>query len=607
MTPRDDILEADASNEAHPAEPRAAMSLPQVYLRAVLLLAQERGLAIALAAANAAIGLVQLAEPILFGAIVDALSKGGSPWGAIGLWALIGFLGILGSVVVAVSADRLAHRQRLGAMSSAFERAITLPISYHAERGTGSVIRTIVEGTSALFATWLSFLREQCTAVIAIGFMIPVAFWMEWRLAALLLVLACIYCAFNMMVIAKTSGGQSEVEQFHMAVSGRVGDTLTNVPIVQSYSRLQAEARDLKGLMENLLRAQYPVLTWWGILTVLTRAASTITMVAVFAVGTYLISVDEITVGEIVSFVGFAGLLIAKLDVLSGFITRVFMQAPTMRSFFELVDASSPIVDAPGAKPIRITEGAVHYDNVSFRYGAGTDGVFDLSFTVPAGTTTALVGPTGSGKTTTLALLQRLREPDAGTITIDGQPIRDVTLASLRQSLAVVFQDAGLFNRSIAENLRIGSPQATDEELRDAAARAQALNFIEAKPGGLSFIAGERGGALSGGERQRIAIARAVLKDAPILVLDEATSALDTGTEAAIKRGLDDLRRDRTTIIIAHRLSTVANADQILVFDDGRIVERGTFDSLVAENGLFAGLVAEGQLTAPEDDEHTQT
>ncbi|MEO1793147.1 MAG: glucan ABC transporter ATP-binding protein/ permease [Pseudomonadota bacterium] len=551
--------------------------------------------------ANAAIGLVQLAEPILFGFIVDALARGQSPWTAIGLWAVIGLFGILASVVVAVTADRFAHRQRLSAMSSAFERAITLPISYHAERGTGALIRTIVEGTSSLFATWLSFLREQCSAVVAIAFMVPVALWMEWRLALMLLALAAIYCIFNMMVIEKTSGGQSEVEAYHMQVSGRVGDTLTNVPIVQSYSRLHREAQDLKALMENLLQAQYPVLTWWGVLTVLTRATSTITMVAVFAVGTYLISIDQATVGEIVSFVGFAGLLIAKLDVLSGFITRVFMQAPTMRTFFELVDASSPILEKANAKPIRIARGEVRYEDVTFRYGDGPDGVFDLSFTVPAGSTTALVGPTGSGKTTTLALLQRLREPDQGRILIDGQPVDDVTLVSLREALAVVFQDAGLFNRSISENLRIGSPSATAAELRAAAQQAQALDFIEKKPGAFDFIVGDRGTALSGGERQRIAIARAILKNAPILLLDEATSALDTATEARIKRGLDQLRSGRTTLIIAHRLSTVADADQILVFDRGRIIERGKFDELVRLNGTFAQLVADGRLTEPAE------
>src|SRR5262249_51955822 len=188
-------------------------------------------------------------------------------------------------------------------------------------------------------------------------------------------------------------------------------------------------------------------------------------------------------------------------------------------------------------------------------------GVFDLSFTTPAGKTTALVGPTGAGKTTTLALLQRLRSPQCGRILVDGQDIEAVTLNSLRHHIAVVFQDAGLFNRSIAENIRIGRPEATDAEVEEAARMAEAHDFIAKKPGGYQFVIGERGASLSGGERQRIAIARAILKNAPILILDEATSALDVDTESRIKRALDHLRRGRTTFIIAHRLSTVADAD----------------------------------------------
>ena len=192
-----------------------------------------------------------------------------------------------------------------------------------------------------------------------------------------------------------------------------------------------------------------------------------------------------------------------------------------------------------------------------------------------------------------------MRDPDAGRISIDGTDIATVTLTSLRAAVAVVFQEAGLFNRSIADNLRVGRPDATDAELERAARLAEAHDFVMAKPGGYAFVIGERGASLSGGERQRLAIARAILKDAPVLILDEATSALDAETEARIKRALDRLRQGRTTFIIAHRLSTVADADLILVMDRGRIVERGGFRELVAQGGLFARLVAEGGFTEP--------
>jgi ATP-binding cassette subfamily B protein len=237
---------------------------------------------------------------------------------------------------------------------------------------------------------------------------------------------------------------------------------------------------------------------------------------------------------------------------------------------------------------------------VSFTFNNSRQGVFDLSFEAPPGQTVALVGPTGSGKTTTLALLQRLRPPAEGRILVDGHDIADVTLASLRHAIAVVFQDAGLFNRSIRENIGIGRPGASDADIECAARLAEAHEFIMRKPGGYDFVIGERGASLSGGERQRIAIARAILKDAPILVLDEATSALDAETEARIKRALDALRQGRTTFIIAHRLSTVAHADQILVLDHGEIVERGRFEELVARQGLFWRMVREGGFTVPE-------
>ncbi|MFM2422461.1 MAG: hypothetical protein RL291_991, partial [Pseudomonadota bacterium] len=561
---------------------QSGMSTFEVYKRALKLLATERGLTVLLTLAGCVIAVVQVYEQKLFGWVVDALAKGDAAFPIIGMWAALGLGSILASVVVAVLADRLAHRRRLAAMGLAFERAITLPISYHAEKGSGAVVRTILAGTDSLFWLWLSFMREQLTAIVGILFLIPVALQINPRMSLILAILAVVYLALNMMVVRKTSDGQAAVERYHNNVYGRVGDVLGNVTVVQSYTRLGAEMQAMKSIMNDLLTAQYPVLTWWGLLTVLTKAAATITMVIVFAVGAILVSRGEATVGVIVTFVGFANLLIGKLDQLSGFVVRIFQQAPTLRSYFELLDTKSIVLEKPGAVEIPPVKGKVLFIDTTFRYGSGNQGVFNLDFEAAPGKTFALVGPTGSGKTTTLALLQRMRAPDGGKIIVDDHDVTDVTINSLRANIAVVFQDAGLFNRSIAENIRIGKPDATDEEVERAAKLAEAHDFIMQKPGGYSFLIGERGLSLSGGERQRLAIARAILKDAPILILDEATSALDAETEAKIKRALDALRQGRTTFIIAHRLSTVADADTILVMDKGRIVERGTFKSLVA-------------------------
>jgi ATP-binding cassette, subfamily B, beta-glucan exporter len=575
------------------------MSTWDIYKRAMAMLVVERRQTIGIVICGVALGVVPIAEQVLLARVVDALALGKAAFPIIGLWAVLGLIGIIAGVIVAVLADRLAHRRRLAALGQAFEHAIVLPISYHAEKGSGAVVRTILAGTDALFWNWLSFLREQFVAFVGLVVLIPTAVYMNAMMALILAALAVIYVLANVYVARRTSKDQAAVEQYHTNVYGRVGDVLGNVTVVQSYARFASEMQAMRTIMAELLMAQYPVLTWWGLLTVLTRTAATITVVAIYAVGALLVSEGKITVGEIVAFVGFAGLLIGKLDLLSGFAVRIFQYAPTLGSLFDLLDAADGVREKEGAKPLADIAGNVRYEHVTFRFRNSDQGVFDIDLDAGAGKTIALVGPTGAGKTTTLALLQRLRPLDEGCILIDDQDIADVTLASLRHNMAVVFQDAGLFNRSIAENIRIGRPEATDAEVEQAAKLAEAHDFIAKKPAGYAFVIGERGASLSGGERQRIAIARAILKDAPILILDEATSALDVETEARIKRALDRLRAGRTTFIIAHRLSTVANADTILVLDAGRIVERGSFRELVAKGGLFAHLVREGGFTEP--------
>jgi ATP-binding cassette subfamily B protein len=580
----------------------ATMPVWQLYKRALSFLAEERWVAIGVGAAAMINAAVMLAEPVLFGRVVDALSRGQEAFPTIALWAALGLFGIVAGTAVSVAADRMAHRRRLAVMAQAFERAIILPISYHAEKGSGAVVRAILAGTDTLFWHWLSFVREQLTALVGVVMLFPLVIRMNATMAMVLGTLAVLYVIANVLVVRKTSSGQETVEQYHTSVYGRVGDVLGNVTVVQSYARLNAEMQAMRAVMGELLAVQYPVLTWWALLTVLTRASATITVVIILAVGAVLVSRGQLTAGDVVAFIWLANLMISQLDLLSGFVVRIFQSAPTLRTFYDLLDATAEVRERPDAVPLASVTGEVRYEDVTFRFKGSDQGVFGIDFRAPLGTTTALVGPTGAGKTTTLALLQRLRSPNEGRILIDGQDIEGVTLNSLRHQIAVVFQDAGLYNRSIAENIRIGRPEASDAEVEEAARRAEAHDFIMRKPGGYQFVIGERAASLSGGERQRIAIARAILKDAPILILDEATSALDVDTESRIRRALDTLRRGRTTFIIAHRLSTVADADTILVLDQGRIVERGTFRELVARQGLFAHLVAEGGFSVPGEE-----
>jgi ATP-binding cassette, subfamily B, beta-glucan exporter len=257
-----------------------------------------------------------------------------------------------------------------------------------------------------------------------------------------------------------------------------------------------------------------------------------------------------------------------------------------------VLDARSTVPDRPEARTLWAPRGEVVFDDVSFGYPNGGPVLSDVSFVARPGTSVALVGHTGAGKSTAMMLLQRLWDPTAGRITIDGQDLREVSLESLRASIGVVFQESMLFNRSIRDNLRIGRPDATDEELEQACRMADAHEFIIRQPHGYDTQIGERGVTLSGGQRQRLAIARALLKDPPILVLDEATSALDAATEARVGGAMKTLMTGRTTFIIAHRLSTVRDANEILVFNNGRVVERGSFAELLARRGCFADLVA---------------
>jgi ATP-binding cassette subfamily B protein len=292
-------------------------------------------------------------------------------------------------------------------------------------------------------------------------------------------------------------------------------------------------------------------------------------------------------------------MFVGKLEQAVAFANTVVLDAPRLAEFFEVLDSAPDVRDKRGALDLGRVKGEVSFENVSLSYDGKRAAVADLTFDVKPGETVAIVGETGAGKSTALSLIHRAFDPQTGVVRVDGHDIRDVKLASLRQNVGVVFQEALLFNRSIEENLRVGKKDATFEELSQAIERAQASEFIERTPSGLSANVGERGRTLSGGERQRIAIARALLKDPPILILDEATSALDATTERRVQLALDEVMKGRTTFVIAHRLATVRNADRIFVFHDGRIVERGTFDELVAKGGRFAAL-AKAQFMVPE-------
>src|SRR3954449_11109837 len=571
----------------------APMPIFRLYTRVLELLGKEAPLGWLLAVVNLLLAGSQFAEPVLFGRIVDVLSGktvagSDSAWPFLAAWVAFGLFTIACSAVVALQADRLSHRQRQAVLTDYFEHILQLPLTFHSGTHSGRLMKVMLNGTDALWRLWVGFFREHFAAILSVAVLLPLSLYLNWRLAILLFVLCIVFTALTTFVVRRTFGMQMEVEEHYSELSARASDALGNVALVQSFVRVESEVKGLRSIADDLLAAQMPVLSWWALVTVITRASTTITVLAIFTLGIALHDQGQTSVGEIVMFVSFATMLIQKLEQVVSFINNVFMEAPRLREFFNVLDAVPAVHDRPDAIDPGRLSGLVEFNDVSFSYDGKRPAVEDLSFTALPGQTIALVGPTGAGKSTAIALLHRAFDPQSGFIRIDGMDVRGLKLSALRRNIGVVFQEALLFNRSIRDNLRVGKPDATEAEMRKAAERAQALEFIERSDKQFETHAGERGRMLSGGERQRISIARAMLKDPPILILDEATSALDAVTEAKVNAALDEVMKGRTTFVIAHRLSTIRNATRILVFQNGQIVESGTFDELVEKGGRLA-------------------
>ena len=451
------------------------MEFFRVYRRVIGLLRAERGLAIMLALANVAVAALQFYEPVLFGKVVDLLSSARDKpvdvlWSdardLLMLWAAVGLGGIVANIVVSLQADRMAHRRRLGAMATFFEHVLVLPFAFHHGQHSGRLLKVMLTGVDHLFGIWLSFFRENLATFVALFIMLPLSLFMNWRLGLLLIVLILFFAIANAWVVGRTDRLQQQVEDRHSELASRAGDALGNIHLIQSFVRLGAEAGEMHRIIRETLAAQYPVLNWWALLSVLTRAASTITVILIFVLGTWLYTQGEASVGEIVSFMGFATMLIGRMDQASGFVSRIFFQMPALADFFRVLDSQSTVPDNPHGKDIGRAKGDVEFDDINFSYDGKRPALVHFSLKVPAGTTVAFVGPTGAGKSTALSLLHRMWDAQSGVIRIDGIDHRDIKLESLRRNIGVVFQDSTMFYRSIADNLRIGKPDATPGRAR---------------------------------------------------------------------------------------------------------------------------------------------
>ncbi len=571
----------------------------RLYARVLLQLRPEWKPSLALIVANLALAATAFGEPLVFGRVIDRLAgaqgSGAKPqWGDIGpwigLWVGFGLFSIGVSVLVSLYSDRLSQRRRFAVMADFFDHLMRLPASYHGDTHTGRLLKIMIESSNQMFGLWLLFFREHCAAFVSLFVMLPLTLFVNWRLGAILIALMLFFAFAMNYVVSRTQVNQGEANDAHADMAKLVSDVLGNLPVIQSFTRIEGEARTLREMGARFLEAQYPVLTWWAFANITTKASATFTLTAIFIVGVWLDMQGKTTLGEIVAFMGLATGLVGRLEQTKNFVNYMFGASAQIGQFFDVLAAKSAIVDRPGAVAVGRLKGHVRFEKVAFSYGGDRDALDGVDFDAPVGRTIALVGGTGSGKTTTLLMLHRAYDPRDGRITIDGRDLRDMTLDSLRANIGVVFQEPYLFARTIEDNLRIGKPDATTAEIERALDLAQAADFVRSQPQGLQTMVGERGRNLSGGERQRLAIARALLKDPTIMVFDEATSALDAGTESRLQKALDAARRGRTTFVIAHRLATVRNADLILVFEKGRIVETGSFEELVARDGVFAAL-----------------
>ena len=466
-----------------------------------------------------------------------------------------------------------------------------LSLRFHLERRTGGLSRVIERGTKGIetivrftiLNTAPTILEFALTAVI---FAFAYGFWY----LAVVAVTVWLYTWFTIRASDWRINIRREMNDSDTDANTKAIDSLLNFETVKYFGNEAMEARRFDGAMARYEQAATRTWTSLGWLNfgqaVIFGAGMAILMV---------MSAREVVAGtqSLGDFV-FINALLMQLSVplnFIGFIYREVRQGLTdIEQMFDLLDVEQEVKDKPGARPLAVTDGSIRFDDVRFAYDPARPILKGISFEVPAGKTVAIVGPSGAGKSTISRLLFRFYDIQQGAITIDGQDVRDVTQESLRKVIGMVPQDTVLFNDTIAYNIRYGRMSASEEEVERAAELAQIAEFIKLLPDGYQSMVGERGLKLSGGEKQRVAIARTILKARPILILDEATSALDTATEQEIQSALDIVSRGRTTLVIAHRLSTVIAADEIIVLKDGVIAERGTHRTLLQKKGLYASM-----------------
>jgi ATP-binding cassette subfamily B protein len=569
---------------------------PDLRLRLVLA-------AFALVAAK----LVTIAMPIAYKAAVDALTAIPKDGGAVSQtvqitavpFALIIAYGVARISMIGFVQLRDVLFTRLGQHATrvlatqTFRHVHDLSLRFHLERKTGGLARVLERGKGATdLIIRLGFLNMVPTALEVVFVCLLFGFYFGWVLVALILAMIGLYAWFSFYFSEKRIAIRRVYIEADTEASTKAVDSLLNYETVKYFGNESWEANRFDASMAKYERASVQTYNSLAILNSGQTFIFTSGMVLAMIYAARGIANGTMTVGDFVLINSVFIQLYQPLNLM-GMIYRELKQALVdVEAMFQLIGQKPEVKDKPGAKPLQVTKGEIRFENVSFAYDEARPILRGVSFEVPAGHMVALVGPSGAGKSTISRLLYRFYDVKSGRILIDGQDIRDVTQESLRAAIGIVPQDTVLFNDTIGYNIQYGRVSATEGEVEEAAKLARIDGFIRQLPLGYKSLVGERGLKLSGGEKQRVAIARTILKAPPILMLDEATSALESFTEKEIQAALESVAKGRTTLVIAHRLSTVIHADTILVMDKGQIVERGTHFSLLDAGGLYAGLWA---------------